>query len=218
MAERGILMSGPMVRAWMAGRKTQTRRVVKPQPELRDGAWYWSHPRYDTPALYDAVAKCALYQPGDVLWFREACRAHEREDGLDGVVYAADGAFVPIPNTQQASDAWLELHGYRGGRGEWVRSIHMPRWAARNFARVKAVRVERVQEISEEDARAEGAAFHDGSGVGHSGWRHDEESPVYESARASFAALWDSINGAKHPWSSNPWVWVYELEKLDAAP
>ena len=89
----------------------------------------------------------------------------------------------------------------------------MPRWASRITLEVTGVRVERLQQTSEEDARAEGAMFHDGRGIGHSGWRHDY-ADVHDDARSSFAAIWQSINGPKS-WAVNPWVWVVSFRRLD---
>jgi hypothetical protein len=199
--EKPILFSGPMVRAILEGTKRQTRRVLNPQPAPNDAGWYPSplHPR----ALHYASERhlrkglpidfCPYGQPGDRLWVRETwgpCAG--------GVVYRASEDPTACPDG-----------------GKWKPSIFMPRWASRLTLEVTEVRVERLQEISEEDAKAEGALFHDGGGIGHSGWRHDPNHGfVYPSARSSFAGLWDSINADRAPWASNPWVWVVGFRRV----
>jgi hypothetical protein len=97
---------------------------------------------------------------------------------------------------------------------QWRPSIFMPRWASRIALEIVQVRVERLQDISEQDAIAEGAMYHDGGGIGHSGWRHDFKD-VFSSAKASFCYLWDSINDKRFPWTSNPWVWVLAFRKVE---
>lgn len=178
MKERPILFSGPMVRALLAGTKTQTRRVMKVQPpadgyelatcisttgDRRDeGRQHWL--KRDGYRVLDGSQpyfSCPYGQPGDRLWVRETCRADELPDGLDGVRYLADDHFEPIKNTEGAADQWVSMHHYRGGNGggligPTVPPIHMPRWASRITLDITAVRVERLQDISEADAVAEG--------------------------------------------------------------
>lgn len=88
----------------------------------------------------------------------------------------------------------------------WSPSIHMPRWASRIDLEITRVRVERLQDISESDARAEGVDLND--------WYTESPDPNKSPYRYAFAQLWDSINAKKHPWSSNPWVWVIEFRKI----
>ena len=204
---KSILFSGPMVRATLDGRKTQTRRIVKPQPRQNDGgeAWWWSHPKYNnglgcnyfhtqivSPSIRKLMAEqCAPYRVGDTLWVRETFATMGDEE-MHTTHYRAD-----MPHL-------------KGAQYGWKPSIHMPRWAARLFLTVTAVRVERLQEISDSDAYAEGvdewAAWEDP--------RHSDGTPAkYKSSRAAFEALWDSLNAKRAPWSSNPWVWVIEFEK-----
>lgn len=191
MTDRPILFSGPMVRAILEGRKTQTRRLVTyPRGKLFPShvdRWinllmgkHWSHPRgwlrpYATT--------------GDRLWVRETWGAIRPEGvptvhpvaGVDRLEYRADG---------HPDDGRV-----------WRPSIHMPRWASRLTLEVVSVRVERLQEISEPDAVAEGI---DAATFG----------PVWECARDAFAHLWDSINGERASWESNPWVWRVEFRRL----
>ena len=187
--ERPILFSGPMVRAILDGRKTMTRRVVKKQPP--DGwdraCWFrapvmgWTY--RPEPADEWHTVKCPYGQTSDRLWVRETwC------DGYTGT-----------------ADPYLYRATYKGGANyTWKPSIHMPRKASRITLEVVGVRVERLQEISEDDAFAEGVS--------------DKVNPNEEdytlSAEEVFEKLWDSINGKKHPWDSNPWVWVVEFKRV----
>jgi hypothetical protein len=219
MKERPILFSAPMVRAILAGTKTQTRRVVKAKHlpwldnsvlNFLDGKWN------QRPLPYG--------QPGDRLWVRETSRAHEITTkeaeadtfglidrmglevapcGLDGVVYAADNAFRQIDNSQEASERWMKMRAYRGARGATVPGIHMPRWASRITLEVTGVRVERLQDISEADAIAEGCTS-----------KLAEESPALDDSRNEYRALWESINGPGS-WDANPWVWVVEFKRVE---
>jgi len=138
--ERPIIFSADSVRAILDGRKTQTRRVVRP-----------SQQRYDVPPWNV-----------DRLWVREQVRAEELPSGLDGVRYRADNAFIPIENSESAADKWLDLWHYRRAPnrvhdhpGNWVPPIHMPRWASRITLAVQSARVECLQGISDDDINAE---------------------------------------------------------------
>lgn len=216
--ERPILFSGPMVRAIIDGRKTQTRRVV-----TRGSSLNWSprldfaHPRiWPDPGPSPAGNRgpylhvpnkggwdeggARVYPrwiPGDRLYVREMWRANERDyDLVDGIEYRADGAFIPIDNTPAAADLWIDV--YRRSM-KWRPSIHMPKWAARVWLRVTVVDVERVQEISIADVLREGVR------------------PCYPGGkiRDDFAKLWDSINAKRgFGWDSDPYVWVVEFEVI----
>ena len=178
-----ILFNGEMVRAILEGRKTQTRRVVKPQPECsvfdepqlhwvcgKNGVWADGHGNQQ---------KAPLGQPGDRLYVRETWALFGPFNNGPGYRYRADGEPLCM------------------SRG-WRPSIHMPKEAARIFLEITAVRVERLQDISEEDAKAEGCEL--------VGWTEEMPMP------AGFAGLWNSLNGKRgHSWESNPWVWVYEF-------
>ncbi|AWI57148.1 hypothetical protein [Sinorhizobium fredii] len=196
MTDRPILFSGPMVRALLAGRKTQTRRILKPQPIGFD--WH------------DLKCKPRI-EIGDRLWVREA--HYLTDDGDDEyAVYVADGNDATGEHLHEVA-ALEKLHP----TVDWSRhkkqrpSIHMPRWASRITLIVTDVRVERLQEISEADAIAEGIAeiasgdkslrfwkrYRDG------GWNGYVDSPI-----ASYASLWTEINGPGS-WEANPWVVAY---------
>lgn len=232
--ERPILFSAPMVRALLAGTKTQTRRVVA-LPRSRksfvledhgDGWWPYQsddgesslcsdgmeHP-YASP--YGLLGDRLRVRETFFAWGRWASRFSAKKDRdewhfVDETLdsghayrYGADGLWPMASRLRLAGakPAW------------WKRpAIFMPRVASRILLEVTGVRVERLQDISEADARAEGASFHDGCGVGHSGWRHDH-GDVHADARSAYARLWEQINGAGS-WGANPWVWVVEFGRV----
>jgi hypothetical protein len=199
--ERPILFSGPMVRAILAGAKTQTRRVAKVTPfatEIRpaQGA---EAPRGTWVAFYreagvacgreegGTITRCPYGVPGDRLWVRETWCGGQHETGFQ---YRAD---------------WPD-HDFGPG---WRPSIHMPRAASRILLEVTDVRVERLQEISEADAQSEGAenGFYDGP---H--WEPTDD-PDCAGCVDGFRILWESINGAGS-WHANPWVWVVSFKRV----
>jgi len=196
MKEHPIIFSSPLVRAILEDRKTQTRRVIKPQPEIVD-----KEPRYrkNTWALWSdkipkykggLIVSCPYGKPGDLLYVKETWRPIASSEQL---LYRAD-----IYNVM----AWDEF-------GKWHPSIHMPRWASRITLEITDVRVERVQEISEENAIAEGMQgdiYGEDMGI----------SPRVDShsVRINFMDLWDSINLKRgYGWDVNPWVWVLGFKK-----
>ncbi len=201
MKERPILFNGAMVRAILEGRKTQTRRVMKPQPTQYRGAehgFYWEHKTGPICcASGDRPGPYAPWHVEDHLWVRETWR-----DSFGGgeVHYPAD----------------LDEYTVRE-KGPWKPSIHMPRSKSRISLEVADVRVERLQDISEEDARAEGASCY----VCGQAVRTSNEADCAcfhgENARASFDVLWDSINGARPgcSWDANPWVWVVGFKRVE---
>lgn len=228
--ERPIIFSGPMVRAILEGRKTQTRRVVKPQPEWNNEEYGWRFDQrptgYSTSTSATSVTerlakfKCPYGAPGDRLWVREAWADLRGKGFCKPVSYRADTL-----NKYGSEDGDVQRCRLEYGVN-WKPSIHMPRWASRITLEVTVVRRERLQEISEADAVAEGI---ERLGLGHMGQktyrnysartRTDDRStdrlaPVNEGARYSYRALWDTINGKKHPWASNPWVWVIEFKSV----
>ncbi|WP_119154181.1 hypothetical protein [Caldimonas tepidiphila] len=198
MKERPILFSAPMVRALLAGTKTQTRRVVKPQPfeDRRSGGWAVCDRagamRCWTKELAQ-MSDCPYGQPGDRLWVKETHLAWwsiNPEDPKGPRVFSHVAAF--------AAD------GYELEPGErWIPSIHMRRAASRLTLEITGVRVERLQDISEEDAKAEGV------GVKNSPAAH------LTTYRRGYRDLWEQINGAGS-WDANPWVWVVEFRRAAA--
>lgn len=140
---------------------------------------------------------CPYGKPGDRLWVRETWLP--RNNGTR-FFYRAD-----LDPVEAAG-----ISGMYSDKG-WRPSIFMPRWASRITLEIVSVRVERLQDISEEDAKAEGVTG------GYQGWNIPEDRHQWHHPhRASYSALWDSINGKKHPWESNPFCWVIEFRRIEA--
>lgn len=187
MRERPLLFTSPMVRAILAGRKTQTRRICKPQPSASahttaaDGtpmrAWWETGKE---------INDCPYGFAGDRLWVRETW-ANIGEPKAPIYAYRAD--------TEDGERVRVDA--------PWKPSIHMPRAACRLVLKVTDVRVERLQSISEADAMAEGTQ--EPSLLPITGARLTE--------RSVFAALWESINGADS-WAANPWVWAITFKRV----
>jgi hypothetical protein len=229
MSEKPILFSATMVRAILAGLKTQTRRIVKiPGLDFRGGGGKdgpdWNDPScwgFETDAGDEWALSCGElvdfvlpppYTPGQTLWVRETAWYDDAFGGrcffADGTVTHADGS--PASRTPHPCSAeMLDACGLQRKRP----SIFMPRWASRITLRVVSVRPERLQAISEADAVEEGVDAITGKTP-----RVVCGTPIdmNVSAREMFATLWDSINGKKHPWDSNPWVWRIEFKRVEA--
>lgn len=196
MREKPILFSGPMVKAILEGRKTMTRRVVKPQPpdgfiDHKNGSYH-----YD-PCGFGGV--CPYGKPGDRLWVRETW--HGAVDGDEpnyGIIYKASWPHGPGDAFKRDDRAGRYFIGSTDGK--WRPSIFMPRWASRIDLEITDIRVERVNEITPEDAFREGFELHD-------------SDPITGDV-CLFSSLWDSINGKKYPWESNPWVWVISFKRI----
>jgi hypothetical protein len=209
-------MNGAMVRATVSGSKTQTRRVVTPQPiygdvmntfsswmfKKRNGPGNWLFPN----ATENVIAECPFGVPGDRLWIRETFLYAGPGSGSDLPSYREERA---SPENHIAANCW-----FRATQPDdtlaWTPSIHMPRWASRITLEVTGVRVERLQNISEEDALAEGVE-QDAQGFHIDGGRHFHAA----SARESYSSLWDSLAPpAGSTWADNPWVWVVEFKRV----
>lgn len=224
-----ILFSGPMVRALLDGRKTQTRRVLKADPEWDLDAMLgpeWFSPAVANkktgelepgPEVFGIFSDCGEwgmrlpYAPGDLLYVREAWRVSADLDELS----PAD--LLPMVSVRYEADNALNPGGLPIiNPGRLRPGMHALKRHSRLTLRVTEVRVQRLQEISEEDARAEGAAYHDGRGIGHSGWRHDPaHGYVYPLARDSFGHLWQSLNAKRgFGWDVNPWVAAVSFEVI----
>ena len=189
MRERPILFSAPMVRAILAGTKTQTRRIMKPRRDRYVGCELALNELAGEVNAGDYTN--APMAPGDRLWVREA---HYIIGEQSEVCFRATN-----DSSQSPPISWP---------GPWRPSIHMPRWASRITLEVTGVRVERLHEISNDDAKAEGAEF----------WRDDGTLtglPPCSAHRYEFEDLWTSINGADS-WNANPWIWVVSFRRLDA--
>ena len=236
MTERPILFSAEMVRAILDDRKTQTRRLMKAQP-YPDSIVTVEHYHQTVidrhgdmqpgPEIFGAHwddgecgLRCPYGAPGDTLWVRETWAPHPHGVMRCGAVYRADLDAVP--------DA-----------GRWRPSIHMPRWASRLTLRITDVRVERLQDISEDDARAEGCQARPFPGPWWQGYRDlgdgqmlhqqaiGETAPDWmiepkqmpptpwldQSARDGFRSIWMGLHGPG-AWESNPWVWALSFKRV----
>lgn len=240
MKERPILFSGPMVRAILSGQKTVTRRAVKHQPDVpvtdaiprRDYPhgpatvdWYWrpQHGHLNGVPSHGWDFKCPYGQPGDRLWVREA--------------------WAEIYVAQAPGEKWVvyrECDNRTDYGGPWKPSIHMRRRDSRILLEITAVRVERLQDISEMQARAEGVlpSEHCIGPIGasseaiccqHCGKLRRDHIGVAlvcrgrsgdcwngNTAKGGFGVLWESINGIGS-WTANPWVWVVEFKRVEVA-
>jgi len=202
MNDHPILFSGPMVRAILEGRKTQTRRVMSYQPDEytavdgpemytptvidRNGEEQPGHEEVFGVYGYDWSLKCPYGKPGDKLWVRETWAIEDEYP-----IYRAD------------LNDWSHISGLR-----WRPSIHMPRKASRLTLEIINIRAERLQAISEEDARAEGVV-----------WQRDFGNGLEtREARPVFFDVWDAINGSRdegaYTVKNNPWVWVIEFKRV----
>ncbi len=217
--ERPIIFNGEMVRALLAGTKTQTRRVIKPQPiddTEGSGYWFWRKQMLDSHQMPDAMIRfCSYGQPGnDRLWVREAFQMAQPwgsvgDEWIGDDLMEVDGR-LPKEKPENLG-FWLNIY-YRIDDSElcnwWRPSIFMPRWASRITLKIVKIRVERIQDISEEDAIAEGAPLDRVLGWGRVGM---------QSHREGFMNLWDHINDKRgYGWLTNPWVWVIEFKRLEA--
>lgn len=208
MKERPILFSGEMVRALLENRKSQTRRVVKPQPEcLRDVQALQFHVATEEPL---AIGKgCPYGRPGDRLWVKET---HHVNHTGEVVHYRAD---YPVDGDPFNADECGEDHGLEGEK--WRPSIFCRRQHSRITLEVVAVRVERLQDIGEADALAEGI-FRASEALGF--YMYDSKGTpgphCCDTARDTYTCLWESINGPGS-WALNPWVWVIEFKRIGGA-
>ena len=224
MKERPILFSAPMVRAILDGRKSQTRRIVKKQisdihkfqgwiigstDKKRDGCASWG---IGEGALsYDlVVARCPYGQPGDRLWVRESYMPDPADDGTWAYTQYMGCKGSPlsdIPMKFRRPENCIYRATWDGSElVGWKPSIHMPRWASRILLEVTNVRVERLQDISEEDAIAEGVDGENEAAKIGAEW--------YEKPKRAYRRLWKSINGTGS-WDFNPWVWVIDFKRIN---
>ena len=272
MKEKPILFSTEMIKAILSGRKTQTRRIINPQPIYHHGegkytSFSWKDGFF---ALYQypensLILEHCPYKLNQKLWVRETWRVGAWKQtgnnwdnyGLMAIDYKA-GNFIrkewlkaydfdffdklvkqSIEEAKKANVKKDEYDYYVWNPGEspcrWRPSIFMPRWASRINLEIINIRIERIQDISEENANAEGIFFTDyGTNCFHpkpcplpeyhkthnlkNGWNwknSKSDSECWGSAKFAFAALWNSINEKRgYGWDLNPWVWVIEFKKF----
>lgn len=222
MMERPILFSGPLVKAILDGKKTVTRRLVKLDrwSSVEDAgrrAWPVDRSRYST----GQPMACPFGRAGDHLYVREthaivpasAYRCSREEDG----------SHVPHRVSPDGTGWAIYREGWtRSPPQRWLPSIHMPRWASRIDLEITDVRVERLQEITEEDARAEGVEsveerLSPNTCIGRDQTLTTGERMIDSPFRASFAWLWDELYGDHATWKSNPWVWHIAFRRVERA-
>ncbi len=228
MTDRPILFSAPMVRAILADRKTQTRRVMR-----TNHVGYRSFLRWDGRPHTRAMMACSngdpgrpessvfcednrIGVPGDRLWVRETWSPWSDVVDCDEAAKLRDArAQMPWACVLYGADrAWSNSQPSDNG-GRWRPSIHMPRWASRLTLDVVSVRVERLQAITEEDARAEGVReLPLQEGQAGAWWTADPSASLAAPDPVlAFRKLWDSLNAKRAPWASDPWVWRVEFRQ-----
>jgi len=213
--ERPILFSGPMVRAIIDGRKTQTRRLVKNIPNWLHGGrnimdWdlsgchtdengkHWLDVQIDVDDYLRNEINCPYGKPGNLLRISEEVKVKAFCEDWFSVFFVADNLYLERPCNAGLTE---KIKGYKTGH---LRGVHLPPAFARpTRLEITAVRVEQLQDISEADAMAEGVELRGG------------KAGVFQSHKQAFAWLWHEINGPKS-WSANPWVWAIEFQKVEA--
>lgn len=242
MDTRPIIFSAPMVNAIIAGRKTQTRRIINRVGNIglvtefkrtdtpgydycfRDKVQLWHDLRHD-----DLLERCPYGAPGDRLYVRETCRARELDDGLDGVQYRADKSFVPIENSREAAERWDALYHYGHKEGEDGHLICAGsisdvgkcygRWVPSIHAPKWTSRITleitdvRVEQVQEISQRDMIAEGIRLSNAYES--QCDDYRHVWYGRVKAFRRLWDSINGKRgFGWDVNPWVWALTFKRV----
>lgn len=203
MKERGMIFNAEMVRAILDGRKTQTRRIMKNQPAgdypetpalIRNvGTGFQWHGLYGESSIFN----CPLGSIGERIWVRETFRVHSRATDVATLVYRAS---VRNSWTEQTHRVPVAVCNKPATPEKWTPSIHMPRWASRLLLEITDVRVERLNNISECDAKAEGGPT--------------ECTLIGDKYFPGFRSLWKSIYG-EESWAANPWVWVIEFKRVE---
>ncbi|HDY7252893.1 TPA: hypothetical protein RRW88_004661 [Klebsiella pneumoniae] len=220
MKERGMIFNGEMVRALLDGRKTQTRRIVKGTDSAVKFCKEWNINGEEffvvlgekdhtgmNPVL--GAISCPFGAVGNRIWVREAFRVHSRATDVATLVYKASER---NSWTEQTHRVPVAACNKPATPEKWTPSLHMPRWASRILLEITDVRVERLNAISEEDARAEGII--DGGCL-----NCGEPEPCgcanpEPDATDAFAYLWQSIYGQEN-WNADPWVWVIEFKRVE---
>jgi hypothetical protein len=216
MPAQSIIFSGPMVKAILEGRKTQTRRVIKPQPvdarctvlTSKGNALFFKGTTPESPSCEKNLFQlAAMATTGSQVWVREGWAVADIYD---------DEAPFELAQTKQGMSIWYKAGGGKAYKsstpGRWRSPLFMPRWASRLTLEITDVRVERLHAITEADAIAEGV-YTNAEALAALGL--PPETPVSGSCVDKYRIVWESINGKKFPWASNPWVWVISFRKLE---
>lgn len=232
MKERGIIFNAEMVRAILDGRKTQTRRIMKPQPKLsKNGGTWWpsnicqsminiEEMMQDNEGIWFGIAGivCPHGGVGDRLWVRETWSVVSHEFDDDGLMID----YVPDRPTKAVHEmpyghgyytghviysadgdfTWSDDDGCIDGRSCWKPSIHMPRWASRIMLEITDVRVERLKYADDNDFKAEGYPL------------ERELTGGSMDPFCWFRNLWDSMSPTNFKYADNPWVWVIEFRRI----
>ncbi|EMH0680405.1 hypothetical protein V5887_000338 [Klebsiella aerogenes] len=211
MKERGMIFNAEMVRAILDGRKTQTRRPVKFPVHDKNLGCELAGNELAGELSAGNYLNSAFGKPGDRIWVRETFRVHSRATDVATLVYKAS---VRNSWTEQTHRVPVSVCNKPATPEKWTPSLHMPRWASRILLEITDVRVERLNAISEEDARAEGII--DGGCL-----NCGEPEPCgctnpEPDATDAFAYLWQSIYGQEN-WNANPWVWVIAFKRIEGA-
>lgn len=215
MKERPILFNGTMIRARQEGRKTQTRRTCKFD-------WSGSLEKLMHQSTFDPAYKCPYGIVGDRLWVKETWRTSQWCDNKAPSELEIPGGGYGWPVWYEA-DGSINLRGRKelsGGpgfttKGKIRQSIFMPRWAYRTMLEIISVRPERLNDISEEDAKAEGVEECGGFMTASGCWKnYGSDGPSFWSPALSYRSLWESINGPGS-WDLNPLVWVIEFMEVN---
>jgi hypothetical protein len=238
-----ILFNSLMVRAILGGRKTITRRVVNPQPvyDGRSKNWEFNARGQAGYVPINKAIEFAPYAVGDVLWVRETWREWNESDADCGCGgdYCLCNPTPPTPVCYRADGHYIDPEDRETYGLKWRPSIHMPKWACRLWLRVTDVRVERLQDIGDEDAVAEGCLTNDEAAYELSGdpgsWPcpdcggdgvhgaldeaslgfYEVDCTTCDTPRKRFICLWDSLTKPGTSWDDNPWVWVIQFERCE---
>lgn len=231
-----IIFSSAMVQAILEGRKTQTRRIISGKANqlsdaflIKDNKWWAERSAITQLGIRQGIRYTIdppYGEPGEYLWVRETWGVHTRSSGGPatprpggwlGLGYRADNCGkghildVDMPHTYWVKPPEDDLWNYYREKQrwqKWISPIHQPRWASRITLFIDELKIERLQDISEEDARAESVMPYHRKGTSN-------EPGCHISARSRFGSLWDTINGERGSWAQNPWVWVITFSVAD---
>ena len=233
MNVKPILFNTEMVRASLDGRKTCTRRVIKPQPDEKHtyplgfvtdstekkevGCFGFAANEYGGSIQY--VKPPYRYAPGDILYVRETWQYLYELDGNEQIIEGTGKYYYAATDTIPF-DTYVDASGVTHERVPWHPSIHMPKGAARIWLKVTNVRVERLQDITPKDAESEGVGNLFYEDIGYSEKNYGTEvDPEYGIAKEQFAWLWESTikksDLDRYGWDANPWVWVIKFERCE---